>query len=181
MKKRLFGLLILMLLTGCVLFNPKASPQRAVADFFSKYQNLEEEVSDQLNVIVADQNLTKSQKDKYKKVMERQYQDLTYTVKDEVINGDNAIVTVEIQVYDYAHAQVEANDYIATNQEQFLDNDKKFSDEKASDYKLKTLEKEKNKAKYTLDLRLSKENKNWLIEDLTEAEKQKIHGVYKGI
>ena len=40
-------------------------------------------------------------RDDYQKLIERQYKKLSYEVKDEVIDGRSANVTVEIEVYDY--------------------------------------------------------------------------------
>ena len=39
--------------------------------------------------------------------MKKQYQNLTYTIKDEEIDGDTAIVKVEIEVYDFNKAMNE--------------------------------------------------------------------------
>ncbi|MDD2489724.1 MAG: DUF4878 domain-containing protein [Bacilli bacterium] len=180
MKKILVGLIMLILVTGCggTLFNPKASPTRAVEDLFTKYQTLNQEVTNQLDEVVAEQNLTTAQKDQYKELMKRQYKDLTYTIKDEVINGDTAIVTVEIQVYDYARAQIEVDEHVEENPNDFLDDNEQFSNLKYMDYKIDTLMKENRKTKYTLDIRLTKEEDEWLLDELTETEKQKIHGVY---
>ena len=40
------------------------------------------------------------------------------------------------------------------------------------------MEKVKEKVKYTLQLTLTKVDDEWKMDDLTETEKQKIHGIY---
>ena len=42
--------------------------------------------------------LSDNQKKDYKELMKKQYQNLTYTIKDEEVDGNNAIVKVEIEV-----------------------------------------------------------------------------------
>ena len=45
-------------------------------------------------------------------------------------------------------------------------------------YKLDEMENVKEKVKYTLQLTLTKIDDEWKMDDLTETEKQKIHGIY---
>ena len=46
------------------------------------------------------------------------------------------------------------------------------------DYKLEKLKDAKDKIKYTLNLTLTKSNKRWILNDITETDRQKIHGLY---
>ena len=179
MKKIFLVIIVMFLVTGCVLFQTKTSPTRSVESFFGKYQSLDNTILNQLDDVVLDEDLTTTQKDDYKTLMKKQYQNLSYVVKDEVVDGNNAIVTVEIEVYDFTKSQTDIEDYIAENRAEFEDEEGVFSQEKYMDYKLGILKDETDKVKYTLDLRLTKNDKGeWQLEDLTDIERQKIHGVY---
>ncbi len=184
MKRLLLGMMVIFLVTGCkcALFKSKSSPTRAVETFLGKYQALDNKVLDQLDEVIFDDKLTNNQKDDYKTLMRRQYQNLTYNIKDEVIDGNNAIVTVEIEVYDFNRVEDDIDKYVEEHKEEFEDEKGDFSEEKYMDYKLGKLTDEKNRIKYTLDLRLTKDevDNEWKLENLTDVEKQKIHGVYKG-
>lgn len=65
--------------------------------------------------------MNEDQKNTYSDIMKRQYEDLTYEIKDEVIDGDNATVTVEIEVYDYYKVNQEAQNYYNENPNEFQD------------------------------------------------------------
>ena len=104
MKKILLVFLLgLFLLTGCD--NLMNTPTKKVENLLGKYQKMDEVVRTQLgDTLLMDAVLSKEQKDKYKELMEKQYNDLVYTVKDESIDGKTAVVEVEIEVYDYNKA-----------------------------------------------------------------------------
>lgn len=183
MKRLFVAIMVVFLVTGCscVLFKSKSSPTRAVETFLGKYQSLDDKILGQLDDVILDEELTNDQKGDYKTLMRRQYQNLTYNIKDEVIDGNNAIVTVEIEVYDFNRTQDDIDEYVEEHKEEFEDEDGKFSQAKYMDYKLGKLTDENNRITYTLDLRLTKDEKDneWQLESLTDVEKQKIHGVYK--
>ena len=61
------------------------------------------------------EDLTDSEKAKYKDVLKRQYEDLNYTIKDEVITDDKAVVTAEIEVYDLKKVMNDADKYLEEN------------------------------------------------------------------
>ena len=46
------------------------------------------------------------------------------------------------------------------------------------DYRIKQLEDVKERVKYTLNLTLTKKDKKWVLNDITETDRQKIHGLY---
>jgi len=173
-------ILVVFLVAGCscALFRSKTSPTRAVESFLGKYQSLDEEIMDQLDDVVIDEDLTSTQKDEYKAVMKRQYQNLTYIIKEEIIDGDNAIVTTEIEVYDFVKTQRDVDSYVEDHKTEFEDENGDFSQEKYMDYKLEQLKKEMSRVKYTIDFRLTKKDNEWELDDLTDTEREKIHGVY---
>ena len=93
-----FGLLVL--LTGCnTLIN---TPTKKVEELLSKYQMVDQDISSEIDNLLNDEvTLTSDEKVKYKDIISKQYKNLVYTIKDETVDGDNAIVTVEIEVLDY--------------------------------------------------------------------------------
>lgn len=179
MKRKIIILAaILVTLVGCGITNASTSPKRVVEDLFGKYQSLDDKVLDQLDDVIAGENLTASQKDDYEQLLRKQYQNLTYTIKDEKVDGDKAVVTTEIEVYDFAKANKATDDYVADHQSEFQGDDNKFSNTLYQDYKIKKLQAVTDRIKYTLDLSLTKSGNDWKLDDLSDTERQKIHGLY---
>lgn len=177
--KRLFMIIaVLFLVVGCG--NMMNTPTKKVEEFLSKYQTQDEDVLKQLDeVIDSAGTMTKNQKDKYRDLMKKQYQNLSYKIKDETEDGDQATIEVEIEVYDYATAITEAETHLTTNKDDFLDKDtNEIDDEKFMDYKLEQLENVKDKVKYTINFTLTKKDDKWKLDDITEIDRQKLHGLY---
>ena len=53
-----------------------------------------------MDTVIDNENLTDNQKEKYRSILKKQYQDLKYDVVSEKYDGDNATVEVKIKVYD---------------------------------------------------------------------------------
>lgn len=177
MKKFLLIIMTLFLLVGCeTVMN---NPTKRVETFLNKYQTMDSEVLKQLDETLSnDVNLTESQKKDYKDLMKKQYQNLTYTIKDEEVNGDKATVKVEIEVYDFNKAMTKADDYLSKNQDEFTDENNNIDNEKFMDYKIKEMKNANDKVKYTIDFTLTKNNNKWQLDDIDEITRQKIHGIY---
>lgn len=177
MKKILLIIMTLFLLVGCeTVMN---NPTKRVETFLNKYQTTDSEVLKQLDETLSnDVNLTESQKKDYKDLMKKQYQNLTYTIKDEEVNGDKATVKVEIEVYDFNKAMTKADDYLSENQDEFTDGNNNIDNEKFMDYKIKEMKNVNDKVKYTIDFTLTKNNNKWQLDDIDEITRQKIHGIY---
>jgi len=179
MKRKILILVsLLVVLAGCSLTGSTTSPKRVVEELFGNYQSLNSDVLDQLDEVIAGETLTTTQKSDYEELMRKQYQNLTYTIKDEVIDGDTAVVTVEIEVYDYAKAVKDAEAYAAENEDKFLDDKGTVSDSLYQDYKIQQLKAVTDRTKYTLDLGLTKKDNEWKLDELSDMERQKIHGLY---
>ncbi len=173
----LIFLLGLVLVTGCD--NLMNTPTKKVENLLSKYQKNDEVVINQLgDTLLSDTVLSVSQKDKYKELMERQYKNLMYTVKNEAIDGKTAVVEVEIEVYDYNKAIVNSENYLLANQGEFQDETGNVDTTKYNDYKLNAISDMKDRVTYTINFTLSKVDEEWIVDDLTEAERMKIHGLY---
>ncbi len=175
--KYLLILIVCVLLVGCN--NLMNTPTKKVELLLSKYQKNDEEVLKQLgDTLLTDAILDVNQKETYKELLKKQYSDLMYTIKDEAIDGQTAVVEVEIEVYDYNKAITESEDYLLNHQDEFMDEDNMISTTKYNDYKLNAIKDMKDRIKYTINFTLSKINDEWVVDDLTDSERMKIHGLY---
>lgn len=153
------------MLVGCTMGN---SPTSRVEDLFTKYQKLDEDISMGIVNVVNQQDLTEDHKKRYRKLLEQQYKNLSYEIKDELVDGDNATVLVEIEVLDYKKAISDLT----------FDSDN-YTKESYDEEKLGRLEKTQDKVKYTLEIKVKKDNDgNWKAESLTQEQIKKIQGMY---
>ena len=203
MKK--FGTIVLgvgffmLLVAGCT--NMMETPTTKVEEYLGKYQRLDDDVSTQLDQVLDDDNtMSDNQKDQYRALMEKQYQNLSYKIENEEINGDSATVDVEIEVLDYATTIADAKEYYQEHKDEIeKENDQEQSDndnvvedavegteeaiEKSAafiDYKLKELESVSDTTTYTITFHLTKEDGEWQIQNLSDLDLEKIHGLYEG-
>lgn len=193
-----FGFLLL-LLTGCG--NAENTPTKKVEEFLGKYQNMDSEVTTQLDQVISeDATMSDEQKKTYRSLMEKQYQNLSYKIENEDIQGDNATVDVEIEVLDYASKTAEVKKYYeehkdeieSKHKENTKDNTNVLEDaadgaehavkESAAyiEYKLKELKSVTDTKKHTITFYLTKENDDWKLQDISDVDRQKIHGLYEG-
>ena len=203
MKKKIivFLSLLVMFVTGCGNDNMN-TPTSKVEEFLGRYQSMDSEVLTQLdNVISNDTTMDDDQKKDYRTLMEKQYQNLSYKIKDEEIDGDEAEVLVEIEVFDYANSILESREYYTEHRDEFDDeeigNDGADTDNDGMNeegeivggtvdtissfitYKIKQLMDVTDKAKYEITFHLNKEDGEWKVEDLTDVDRQKIHGLFE--
>ena len=129
------------------------------------------------NTLLTETIMNNDQKDRYKNILKKQYQNLAYEIKNETIDGDKATVEVEIKVYDYYKINMASETYYSDNQDEFKNGDT-MDIVKYNDYKLDELDKAKDKVTYTLNLTLHKEDDKWVLDDLTDVEISKLHGLY---
>lgn len=202
MKKKLivFLSLLVMFVTGCG--NNMSAPSEKVEEFLGRYQSMDSNILTQLdNVISNDETMDDTQKKDYKTLMEKQYQNLSYKIKDEKIDGDKAEVLVEIEVFDYANSINESRKYYTEHRDEFDDgevgNDGADTDNDGMSeegevvggavdtvssfitYKIKQLMDVTDKAKYEITFHLNKEDGEWKVEDLSDVDRQKIHGLFE--
>lgn len=178
--KKLFLAIVMFLIvvTGCN--TTTSTPTRRVEDFMMKYQGLDSEVLNQLDRVVAnDSTMNDEQKKDYTTLMKKQYQNLSYKIKDEKINGDDATVDVEIEVFDYHNALEKVKDYIKEHEDEFEKDEKDSSQKKKEEYRIKQLKAVTDKANYTITFHLEKEDKVWKLQKLSDEDLQKIHGLYE--
>lgn len=181
MKKTIL-VVFLLLITMCGCDSMMNTPTKRVEEFLNKYQRQDNEILTQLDTVINEGNysFTSDQSDEYKDLMKKQYKDLTYTIKEETIDGNDAMVEVEIEVYDFNKTINESEEFYLANPDSpdFKGESGEFDSSKYMDYKIKKLKETKDRIKYTLNLTLSKSDKEWLLNNITEADRQKIHGLY---
>ena len=177
------------------------TPTSKVEEFLGKYQKMDDDVSVQLDEVLSkDDTMTAEQKDKYRSILEKQYQNLSYKIENEEINGEEATVDVEIEVLDYATTIRDAKKYYeehkeeieSSNEKEQSDNDNLLEDavegsEEAIensaayiDYKLKELQNVSDTTTYNITFYLIKKNGEWQLQNITDLDLQKIHGLYEG-
>lgn len=181
MKKLIAAAFLFATLTGCSCTANLTTdtPTKKVENFLNSYQTLDSDVVTQLDKVVASETtFTESQKADYKEIMKKHYQDLTYEIKDEVIDGDNATVTAEIDVKDYSVVMAETDAYLVDHKEEFNNAEGVYDVTLFNDYRIKKLKEAKDKVKYTLNLTLTKINDEWKLDSLSDIDESKIHGTY---
>ena len=141
-------------LTACHLAN---TPTSIVEDYLTKYQKLDKEVEKEINDVVENSTVDDSEKERYKKIIKIGYQNLTYKIKDEKIDGNLATVEVQIEVLDYK--KIVNNSDITT--------------------RIDDLEKASETINYTINFELSKDDSgNWILNPPSSSDIKKIQGMY---
>lgn len=178
MKKIILCLgIFLFVLTGCT--DMTNTPSKKVEEFLGKYQSMDKDVLNQLDKIVKeDETMTDDEKTDYKSLMEKQYQNLSYKIKSEEIKGNSATVDVEIEVFDYVNSINKTKEYYAKNKSEFVDENNNLDNKKFIDYKIKELKKVTDKIKYQMTFNLTKSSGKWTIDDISDSDLEKIHGLY---
>ena len=168
MKKIISIFIFLLLLVGCSLSN---TPTAQVEDLLSKYQMLDSDIKSGIDNVVMGESLTNEQQERYRKIIEKQYKNLMYEIKDEEIDGNNAEITVEIEVMDYKKI---VNEITSSYQVQ-----NNFTVEEYNNTKLDALEKVKDKVTYTIEFDVIKDKDgNWKLTSLDNETIKKIQGMY---
>ena len=163
MKKIFLILIIIITLTGCTLGN---TPTAKVEDLLTKYQMLDNDIEVDYTTLIGDISLNEEQIKTYNNIIKKQYKNLTYEVKEEEIDGNNAIVTIQIEVKNYKNT---INKY----------NKQDYETTKYHELVTKSLDTTKEMITYTLDITLTKDNNDiWILDPLTEENKDKLIGIY---
>ena len=163
MKKIFLIIFCFTMLVGCTLGN---TPTSRVEDVLTNYQMNKDNINVSYTELTNDNNLSSNIIKDYEDAIRKQYRNLSYEVKDEVIDGNSAIVTIEIEVMNYKKTINKYNkgDYDINKYHKLIINE---------------LNKTKEKVTYTLDISLTKDNNDtWKIEDLSLENKNKLLGIY---
>lgn len=178
--KKVYKLLLVvgicLVLAGCGCM--KKTAKGAVQDYLNQYKNLSSNVISSMDDVVNDENLTDSQKEKYRDILKRQYQYLKYEIVNEKYDGDNATVDVKITVYDLYKVQKDANNYLTNSGDEFKENGV-YSNDLFMNYKLDKMKKVTDTVEYNITFNVTKDDKgNYKVNDLSNSDLEKIHGVY---
>lgn len=158
----ILSLLLIMFLVGCN--NMNYTPTSKVEDFLGKYQKLDKDVLTDLKNMIDNEEMSEEEKKEYQVLLEKQYQNLSYKIKNEIIKKDTATVDVEIEVLDYTQAVNKAN--------------KTCEDKEMISCKIKEMKLANSKIKYDITFTLNNEEGNWVIEKLEKEDLKKLHGLY---
>ena len=164
--------------TACSYSINDNKPEEAVETLFERYRNKDDNVLTQLKETIENEVLNDDNKAKYQELMEKQYDQFAYVIKDVNENGDNATATVELTVLDYKSAIDKAEEELQTNPEKFNDDDGKFSDDKFMAYKIELMEKVEDTKTETIELNLTKTAGMWNVDELSSDDIKKLHGLY---
>ena len=167
MKKRIIALFAVLsfILIGCTMSN---TPTSITENLFMKYMALDKDISNAIESVIEEQNFTEEHKERYRNVLEKQYKNLSYEIKDEIIDGNKATVITEIEVIDYKQSISDLT-FDSTI----------YTKESFDEEKLNRLENATNKVTYTLELTLTKDKDgNWNLDALTNEQIKKIQGMY---
>ena len=180
MKKLFLIFTFLLMVVGCSCDLNMNTPTKKTEEFLMRYKELDEGVLSDLELSSEASGLTTPEhKNKYIDIMKRQYQDMTYEVTGENIDGDTASVDVKIKVYDLYKARKNAESYVDDNETDFtLDESSSRDVEKVNEYLLDELYKTDEYVEYTITINLIKEDNKWVVEDLDTETKEKLHGTY---
>ena len=168
----------LFVVGGCE--SMKVTPTKRVEELLTKYKSKDASVINQLETVIADAGtMSDEQKSVYRDLMEKQYENMNYKIKNEKIDGNSATITTEIEVYDYGKAISDSETYLSNNQSEFQDSETGLMDtSKYMDYKIGQMKNVNDRVTYTINFNLSKNNNEWSIEDLNDIDRLKIHGLY---
>lgn len=161
MLKRLIIIISIIIITGCSLSN---NPNSKTEELLGKYQSLDNSIILSPKTLANDNNLSIDLEKEYTELIKKQYQSMSYEIKDTKEDGDKATVTVEIEVLDYKKIINQTNGPIDDNYHKRL---------------IDKLKQAHDKVTYTIDITLTKDNrKNWETEPLTTDEENKLLGIY---
>lgn len=174
--KKILLFISLFLLVGC---SKNSTPTRATETFLKKYQTLDESVLSDLELSSESGSLsTNEQKELYMKAIKMQYSDMKFKITDEHITADDAVVTVNITVYDFYKSKMETDMYLNNHRDTFLDENQKLDNDKFIMYKLKNMLETSDRIEYTILIYLKKEDKDWKVLPLDKVTLEKLHGTY---
>ena len=174
MKKIISLLVLIIMLTGC----GNNTARNAVESYMKKYKTLDSEVLVDMENTINKENLTNEQKEKYRDILKKQYKDLSFNIIEEEYDEEVSYVTVKIEVYNLYKAQSDATIYLENNPQEFYSDNNEYDINKFIDYKLDRMKNMTERIDYTITLNVTKENDKYVVENPTENDLKKIHGIY---
>ena len=161
MKKFALFFLCLFFLVGCT----NKSSKEAVVEYLEKYRNFTTEIEQSLMKDLEKKDWTKEEKEKYILLMKKQFVNLKYNIKEEIYNGEEATVLVDITVYNYHNSKREALKEQDGSQN-YIEN------------VLEKMNKETKTIKYTSSFKTYYKENAWVLEQPSEETLKKLEGIY---
>ena len=174
--KKIMVIILFLLLTGCKKTN---TAPMIVEKYLNAYINVSDDIINNINKVVDendDFNITN--KKMYKKILLRQYKDLKYTILTEEYDADKALITVNINVYDLNKADTNATNYLSSHLGDFYDENGNFNNAKYINYKLNIMYEAQDRIDYQIVFFLKNKKGLWILEQPTDDDLKKIHGIY---
>lgn len=168
----------LILFTGCSCSIDDTKPEEAVETLFERYRNKDDNVLTQLKETIENEAMTDENKTKYQNLMEKQYDQFAYVIKDTDVQDDTATATVEITVLDYKSAVDKAEEELEKEPNKFNDEEGNYSEDKYTARKIELMEEVNDTKTETIELSLKKDAGMWKVNDLTNDDIKKLHGLY---
>ena len=178
MKKICLGILLMLLVAGCSCALLERTPTDAVKTYLDRYNNNDEDVLDELDTYIVGEDFSDEQRQNYRNILTKQYKDLSYKIVDEAQDGDEATVTATVTVYDLYKVQMDAEAYLGQNLTEFNDDEGVYDQNKYIDYRLEQMKKNTDTVDYTITFTLKKVDNQWIVDQLSDTDLQKIHGIY---
>ncbi len=157
---------ILLILKG----GDNKTPIDLTKEYMNKYKNCDSEIVKKIKYPFDDE-ITDTQKAKYKEIIKSQYMALDYEIAEEHVGEIDAIIKVEFSVLDYKSSYDKATSYLS-----LYGQDK--SNEKKVDYKLSEMEHTQEKEKYSIEFTFHKLDGKWHMMDLTKTDLEKLAGIF---
>lgn len=177
MKKLLIILVFLFFICGCKSNN---SASNVVKSYLNSFKDVDIDVEKEIDrVIYKSDDLSLDQKKLYKKIFIKQYKSIDYDIMSEEYDHDKALIRVNINVYDLNKAEENALQYLSEHLSEFYDENNIFDNDKYILYKLNLMYETKDRVDYEIVFFLKEKNNNWILEQPTESDLEKIHGIYK--
>lgn len=173
--KKIIIILLTIILCACSLTD---SPSLKVKEYLDNFNNLNENVIEDMESAIIKENLSSSNTSIYREVLTKQYKDLKYEIVEEKINNDKSEVKVKVTVYDLYNSKLESENYMNENQNEFFNDENIFDEEKYMKYRLDEMLKTKNTITHDITFNLTKENDEWKIDNIDREVLEKIHGLY---
>ncbi len=173
--KRILVLIVsvVLLLSGCGM----SSPSKKVEAYLDNYINMSDSVNASLETKANLEPISNDNKLIYKDVLTRQYKNLKYEIKDEVVNGDRATVRVKIDVFDLYKVEKDSLNYANENRDAFLLNGE-YNDDMYNQYRLNQMLNTNDTVSYEIEFYLDKRDDNWVVQEPDRITLEKIHGLY---
>ncbi len=173
--KKLVLFILTISLCACGI---NSTAKKSVENYLNGYIYLSDEVLKDLDKVTEEQTLTDSQKEVYKQSIKRQYQDLKYEIVNETYNGDEAQVSVKIEVYDLYLTQKNASEYLKKNISKFNNEKGIYDNNNYIDYKINLMKNAKERVAYNIEFHLVTNGETWVISEISKTDLEKIHGIY---